>query len=792
MARARYNRRMTEHSWQCLCRPLMALAFAALSFPAWAPAGRAIAASPVRLRIGVTHDGIVQITATDLIKAGVDPLSLDPDTMALSSLGNPVAFRVIADSTNFDGLQFFGQRFRSTAAVHPEQDEKYTDERVYWLDIGGAPGPRVLEVGATPQGDLTPPSDFLTTVHAEESKLWWTLTSGVADPTWDLIDRQDTWFWDMLQTRSTLSETLPFLYTIPYPSSDFTATLRLEEIPREFSTKCNPDHQTVIALNGSQLLDQTWDNKMRKVFTASVPAGLLVHGANTVTVSAFNPPGLEACFWEPSPPRPVPYKVYVNYWEVDYRRLFRAWEGQLDFTTESDGPHEYLTSDWDGGPVEVWEISNPDLPKRLVGAAAEGTTLRFRANDVIGTRYWLQAANTISVPLSLRVRPPTNLREDARGADVVIVTPPDFMSAAENLAGWHEQHGRRARVVEIQDIFDEFNDGIYNPKAIPLMLAWARDHWTPPAPAYLTLVGDGHWNFKNFNPAAYPGGPNPIPPYLAWVDPWQGEVPADPLYGDLDFDGMPEVAVGRLAVNTLAEADTVVNKIVAYDENLRLQPWQRRAVFVADWDYTNTSYPYIYQDLSDEIIASYLPSDITAERAYLASEAAGDVSAVRSAISAELQDGILMLQYSGHGDYDRWSRKSIWNTTDVYGLQNGALLPLVMTFNCKDGYFALPGRTGLAEAMQRQSNGGSIAAISPSGLGATPEQNAMRKLLMGALFRNDVRELGTALLDAKQGYMSAGWPYYQVATLMLYGDPAMRLPAPLPRVAYMPLVLGTH
>ena len=64
-----------------------------------------------------------------------------------------------------------------------------------------------------------------------------------------------------------------------------------------------------------------------------------------------------------------------------------------------------------------------------------------------------------------------------------------------------------------------------------------------------------------------------------------------------------------------------------------------------------------------------------------------------------MQDGILMLQYSGHGDYDRWSRKSIWNTTDVYGLQNGALLPLVMTFNCKDGYFAIVAIMGKNKVM---------------------------------------------------------------------------------------------
>jgi hypothetical protein len=78
-------------------------------------------------------------------------------------------------------------------------------------------------------------------------------------------------------------------------------------------------------------------------------------------------------------------------------------------------------------------------------------------------------------------------------------------------------------------------------------------------------------------------------------------------------------------------------------------------------------------------------------------------------------------------------------------------------------------------------------------LGATPEQHAMRELLMTIIFQEDVRDLGRALLTAKERYANGGWPYYQVATLMLYGDPALRLPGPPPRIGvYMPLLLGTY
>ena len=53
----------------------------------------------------------------------------------------------------------------------------------------------------------------------------------------------------------------------------------------------------------------------------------------------------------------------------------------------------------------------------------------------------------------------------------------------------------------LQDVYDEFNEGIrIAPEAIPNMLRWAAAHWPGPAPAYLTLLGDGHWNMKGHRP----------------------------------------------------------------------------------------------------------------------------------------------------------------------------------------------------------------------------------------------------------------------------------------------------
>ena len=825
---------------------------ALLSAPLFARVASA-AEGVTRVRLGVTADGIVRVTAADLAVAGVDPAAVDPRTFALSSLGQPVAIRVTGEADGRfdagDAIEFFGERFRG-----PEMQQKYTDERVYWLEVGGAPGPRIPDVDATPHGDLTPPADFSTTLRAEESNIWWTLYTLY-------MDTQDTWFWDRLQPQGSKGVTRSLPYVVPDPAPGFPATLRVEEISRKWSDSVTPDHRTTIGLNSQALADATWDGQVRQVFTMTAPAGLLVSGVNTVTVGAQNLPGVTSD------------DVYVNYWELDYRRQFRAWQGQLDFRAEAAGPQEYritglpapaaalqpdppsvyplssaalpdpLPSAYPLASVaEIWDISDPARPVRLVGATTSvedagvaapagrggetrglhearadwsaalfavsayplssaarshplpsayplsSAAVHFRVTGAVGSRYWLQAAGTISGAASVRLRPPTGLRDPAGGADVVIVTPAVLRDAAERLAVWHRAHGRRALVADIQDVYDEFNDGILHPGAAPAMLAWAQEHWAGPAPAYLTLMGDGHWNFKGYNPADYPPEPIPIPPYLAWLDPVQGEVPADTLYGDITGDGLPDVAVGRLAVNTLAEAQTVVDKIIAYDppgsNPVRAASWQRRAVFIAD----NADGRGDFAAVSDQIIHENLPADLIPERIYLGLTVPDGVSA-QVAISDALQSGAWMVQYAGHGAPERWASEQIWRTSDVPGLRNGERLPVVMTFNCLDGYFAYPARPSIAETMQRQVGGGSIAAISPSGLGLTPDQQRFRQILMDVLFRDGVQELGRALtLTKDRYYQQYGWNYL-LGTMMLYGDPAMRLPRGL---AWQYLPLGVH
>ena len=74
----------------------------------------------------------------------------------------------------------------------------------------------------------------------------------------------------------------------------------------------------------------------------------------------------------------------------------------------------------------------------------------------------------------------SDLHSTHNAADYIIITHNHFIQDVQPLADYRAQQGLRTKVVDVQDIYDEFNDGILNPNAIREFLDYAYHNWQPP------------------------------------------------------------------------------------------------------------------------------------------------------------------------------------------------------------------------------------------------------------------------------------------------------------------------
>lgn len=179
-------------------------------------------------------------------------------------------------------------------------------------------------------------------------------------------------------------------------------------------------------------------------------------------------------------------------------------------------------------------------------------------------------------PVAMSVNTPSTWHQSTPGADLIIIAHAAFMDSIAPLKIVRESQGWSVAVIDVEDIFDEFNHGHKSPWALRHFLHHASTAWHLP-PRFVLLVGDA-----SFDPRGYLDLDNVdfVPTRL--VDTAFLETASDDWLVDFDDDGVPELAIGRLPVQSVEEATTVVSKLVSYAHTGRTGRWTREALVVAD------------------------------------------------------------------------------------------------------------------------------------------------------------------------------------------------------------------
>jgi hypothetical protein len=313
----------------------------------------------------------------------------------------------------------------------------------------------------------------------------------------------------------------------------------------------------------------------------------------------------------------------------------------------------------------------------------------------------------------------------------------------------------KVALIDIEDLYDEFGFGNKGPKAIKDFLGLAKARWQSP-PRFVLLVGDASFDPKNYYGF---GDWDFLPTKL--VDTGYMETASDDWFGDFNDDGLPEMAIGRLPVRSVEEANRVVSKIISYEQTGAL----KEAILVADM--SEDSDDFDFEGASEEVRA-LLPAFIFVRKIYR-SQFSGDDAAARGELIRDINGGPLLVNFIGHGSLEIW-RGSILTSDDAENLSNTGL-PFFVNMTCLNGFFQDPYAEPLGEALLKAPQGGAVAVWTSSGLTEPDKQTVMNKELIRLLFNGELLTLGEATVRAKTSVSDQDIR----KTWILFGDPSQRL-----------------
>ncbi|KER10138.1 MAG: hypothetical protein HY22_07730 [[Candidatus Thermochlorobacteriaceae] bacterium GBChlB] len=502
-------------------------------------------------------------------------------------------------------------------------------------------------------------------------------------------------------------------------------------------------------------------------------------------------------------------QLYPDWIELDYARRFSAQNNFLKFNSlvglSAPSAVEYTLSGFTSTP-SVWDITDRNNVVRISGNASANTITVQREESPRHYREYIAFSDAAEFrrPTSARAITAQNFRSLASRSsatafpEYIIVYGQDFESEAVRLLQYRTDrnrlgnHALRGVAVSVEQLYNEFSGGKQDYSAIRDFVKLLYDN-APPAqrPKYVLLFGDGDWDFRDLTGRRY----SKVPMHES-EDNLNGlafAASTDDFFVAVDGeDFIPDLAVGRLTVQSRSEAQLAVDKIIEYENQLEQGDWKNRVAFVAD-DGPNgreiSNAPDQFAGDSEATIAAmnsvapYL-NPVKIYASFFRAEAAAGGTRRPGAfneIITQLNRGVLAINFIGHGNPIVWTAEQIFSpSTSFPRLTNRDRPTLCVTATCDFGRADDPTVQSGSEQLFVLPNGGASALITTSRSILITSGSTYPPILFRELFTRApdglLFPLGTSLYRFKLSLSAIG-NYGDAEKFYLIGDPAMRLGA---------------
>jgi len=726
------------------------------------------------IKLLVAKTGIYRATATDLSEAGYDLAGIDLATLQLFHKGREVPIYMSQNaSSQLQFIEFWGERNdgeldtllyrdpltrRHRSDLQPDRDISiFTDTAAYFLTWGKEMGKRYLPYTNFNYNRFTPEPHFsyrakLTAYPGTGGVGYHQGGGGANDP--NHVLNSDYGVAEGYLFRSNFNPNQARNFTLPTPGA-VESTL-----PIQFQTRVtgisNGTHDLQVTLNGESiiLLDTAG---MQDIYIRSFERTIStpLQASNTLTYRASDASSANNNYlcWAAM--------VYTRNWNFEIDSTMEIYQWQ------KDRPAYF----------EINQISGTDsifVYDRINQVRSSG--LIVPTDTLPNGRVVIPPVNT---PASLfltsdkgiltpKIAPHrlSNLHDPNNGAEFVIIAHPSLATSAQAYAQYRDTataNPLSARVVFVDQIYDEYSYGSVTPWAIKRFCKDALDNWEV-KPQYFLLWGKGRIETRSDHPTMVPSYGFPATDH-EFVS--RFELSSSIL--------APEAAIGRVNVYNDQEGINYLEKVKDY-EYQRWEPWMKNAVFLGGGatESEQRTIENTHQNGITRIAQDPYGSDVTYFQKRSGEE---DFDPTNSPYHDKIDEGTLLVHFFGHSTANILD-VNIRNPNEY---NNFGRYPFMIAMGCYGGNFV--GGRSFGENWIVQPNRGAIGYLANSSRGFNLTLSTYSNLFYQNWF--DEKNTDSSIGELIQGCianMELRYPqnsYYNTARQMnLQGDPAIKLYQP--------------
>lgn len=748
-------------------------------------------------KLGVSSTGIYKIDVPFLTSLGISVNNIDPSMIQLFGNGGGMLPQANSDTRlddlvensiflfedgngkfdNSDYILFYGEsphtwQLDATNKTFSHAFNLYSDQNFYFLTFNQQPGKRIANqgsIGGTAQ-----------TVNSFDEHLF------IEDDVYNLQGSGREWYGFQF------SQFIPS-QTYTFNVAGMIGNTNARFVSSVVSRSYNASTFTYSLNNNTGIIPI---QNLASISTAEhQPVG-----NNAISVNSFNTSSLGGgptlnVKMTLSGTNPV---ANSNYLELQFEKALMLYGNQTSFRSIkslNQTTTSYSVSNVNGSEI-IWDVSDPQnvLAQNY---SYTGAALEFGANSSSMHEFIIFRGASFSYPNPIEKVGNQNLHSINAGniPDMIIVAHPNFLSQAQRLANYREAEGVKVIVCSVNQIYNEFGSGKNDLTAIRDFVKMVYDRGSSTEKLkYVLLFGAGTYDYKNHLAI----GGNFVPTYESreTLDELRS-YNSDDYYGFLDTNegnwgenplevNMLNIGIGRIPVRTTLQAEISVTKLInASKPSLQTNSnWKNKMTLIADDRDTN-----LHLDAS-EVLANKITSTnkkININKIYLdaypqESSPGGKKSPqANEAINRDVNDGIIIWNYTGHGGNNVLAQEELVTTTSISNWTNINRLSFFITATCSFGRFDKPGLISGAEQIFLSPTGGSFGNLTSTRTVLSNTNATINEDLYDFIFNQNADgsylQLGEIIKNAKNLRVTITDVYNRNYTF--FGDPSMRMCYPV-------------